>query len=110
MDKFKFIKENFGVSEDILVLIEKAEEKVKDNFKIIEEIAEINQMRVMKAFSENRVSDAHFVPTSGYGYDDLGRDTLDDVYRDLFECEDALVRHNFISCTINGAIWCVENG
>ncbi len=99
MDKFKFIKDNFGVSDDVLELVEKAEEKVKENFKRIEKKAEINQMRVMKAFSENRVSDAHFVSTSGYGYDDLGRDTLDKVYRDIFECEDALVRHNFISGT-----------
>lgn len=99
MDKNQFIRENFGVSEDVTALAEKAEAKISGQFKNIEEIAQINQMRVMKAFSDNRVSDAHFAETSGYGYDDLGRDTLDRVYADIFECEDALVRHNFISGT-----------
>ena len=99
MDKNNFIKQNFGVCDEILDLIDSSEKKIQDNFKRIDEIAQINQLRVMKAFSDNRVSDAHFASTSGYGYDDLGRDTLDRVYADLFECEDALVRHNFISGT-----------
>jgi len=94
-----FIKQSFDVSDEVLKITEKAEKKIQENFKRIDEIAQINQMRVMKAFSDNRVSDTHFVSTSGYGYDDLGRDTLDRVYADLFECEDALVRHNFISGT-----------
>ena len=53
----------------------------------------------MKAFADNRVSDSHFVATTGYGYDDLGRDTLDRVYADIMGAEDTLVRHNFISGT-----------
>lgn len=99
MDKNNFIRENFGVSDDVLELVENAEKKVFESFKRIETIAEINQMRIMKAFAENRVSDMHFNSTSGYGYDDSGRDNLDKVYADIFECEDALVRHNFISGT-----------
>ncbi len=97
--KNEFISKNFEVSNDILELVDKAEKSVSEYFKRVDEIAEINQMRVMKAFSDNHVSESHFVSTSGYGYDDLGRDTLDSVYKDLFECEDALVRHNFISGT-----------
>lgn len=99
MDKNSFLNQQFKISEDVLNLIDISERKIEKNFKRIEEIAQINQMRVMKAFADNKVSDAHFVSTSGYGYDDLGRDTLDKVYADLFECEDALVRHNFISGT-----------
>lgn len=99
MNKNQFIKDNFGVDDKVLDLIDKAERKISESFKKIEETSEINQMRVMKAFSENRVSDAHFVGSSGYGYDDVGRDTLDKVYADIFECEDALVRHNFVSGT-----------
>ena len=53
----------------------------------------------MKAFSDNRVSDSHFTATTGYGYDDIGRDTLDRVYADIMGAEDSLVRHNFISGT-----------
>lgn len=99
MNKNQFITDNFGVSAEVLALVDNAERKIKPEFERIEEIAQINQMRVMKVFSDNKVSEAHFAPTSGYGYDDLGRDTLDKVYADIFECEDALVRHNFISGT-----------
>ncbi len=99
MDKHKFISENFGISEKTLKLVEEAENNIKEQFKYIENICEINQLRVMKAFADNRVSDSHFTATTGYGYDDLGRDTLDRVYADIMGAEDALVRHNFISGT-----------
>lgn len=99
MDKNKFIKDNFGISDETLKLVSEAEESIKEQFKHIENICEINQLRVMKAFADNRVSDSHFVATTGYGYDDLGRDTLDRVYADIMGAEDALVRHNFISGT-----------
>ena len=99
MDKNKFIKDNFGISDKTLKLVSEAEESIKEQFKHIENICEINQLRVMKAFADNRVSDSHFVATTGYGYDDLGRDTLDRVYADIMGSEDALVRHNFISGT-----------
>ena len=99
MDKNKFIKDNFGISDKTLKLVSEAEERIKEQFKHIENICEINQLRVMKAFADNRVSDSHFVATTGYGYDDLGRDTLDRVYADIMGAEDALVRHNFISGT-----------
>ena len=99
MDKNKFIKDNFGISDKTLKLVSEAEESIKEQFKHIENICEINQLRVMKAFADNRVSDSHFVATTGYGYDDLGRDTIDRVYADIMGAEDALVRHNFISGT-----------
>lgn len=99
MDKNKFIKDNFGISDKTLKLVSETEESIKEQFKHIENICEINQLRVMKAFADNRVSDSHFVATTGYGYDDLGRDTLDRVYADIMGAEDALVRHNFISGT-----------
>ena len=99
MDKNKFIKDNFGISDKTLKLVSEAEESIKEQFKHIENICEINQLRVMKAFADNRVSASHFVATTGYGYDDLGRDTLDRVYADIMGAEDALVRHNFISGT-----------
>ena len=99
MDKNKFIKDNFGISDKTLKLVSEADESIKEQFKHIENICEINQLRVMKAFADNRVSDSHFVATTGYGYDDLGRDTLDRVYADIMGAEDALVRHNFISGT-----------
>lgn len=99
MDKNRFIKENFGISDRVLELVGEAQESVKEIFKHIDEVAEINQLKVMKAFSDNKVSDAHFVETTGYGYDDLGRDTLDKVYAQVFGAEDALVRHSFVNGT-----------
>ena len=99
MDKNKFIKTNFDISDEVLQLIDEAEKSVAEQFKEIDETAQINQLKVMKAFSDNRVSDAHFAETTGYGYDDLGRDTLDKVYAQIFETEDALVRHTFVNGT-----------
>ena len=99
MDKNTYIKENFGISEYVLNLTDKAEVKLSEQFKRVDEIAQINQLKVMKAFSDNRVSEAHFASTTGYGYDDLGRDTLDKIYARIFDAEDALVRHNFVNGT-----------
>ena len=99
MDKNTYIKDSFGISDKTLDIVNEAERGVRESFARIDEIAEINQLRVMKAFADNRVSDTHFMPTTGYGYDDIGRDTLDKVYADIFGAEDALVRHNFISGT-----------
>lgn len=99
MDKHKFIQYNFGISAKTLQIVDEAEKTIKEQFNYIDNICEINQLKVMKAFADNRVSDSHFVPTTGYGYDDIGRDTLDRVYADIMGAEDALVRHNFISGT-----------
>lgn len=99
MDKHKFIQDNFSISAKTLQIVDEAEKTIKEQFNYIDNICEINQLKVMKAFADNRVSDSHFVPTTGYGYDDIGRDTLDRVYADIMGAEDALVRHNFISGT-----------
>lgn len=99
MDRIKILKENFGIDEDIVKICDEAEQSLKDVFVEIDKNAELNQWKVMKAFSDNRVSDTHFTSTTGYGYDDLGRDTLDKVFAQIFDAEDALVRHNFISGT-----------
>lgn len=67
-------------------------ERLKDRFDEIDAVAEYNQMKVIKAMQECRVSDIHFAATTGYGYNDLGRDTLEDVYAKVFHAEAALVR------------------
>lgn len=99
MEMNEYLKKEFKVSDSVLSIIDKAEKSVEEQFKRIDEICRINQIRVMKAFSDNRVSEAHFGATTGYGYDDFGRDTLDKVYAEVFGAEDALVRFNFISGT-----------
>ena len=99
MEMNEYLKKEFKVSDSVLSIVDKAEKSVEEQFKRIDEICRINQIRVMKAFSDNRVSEAHFGATTGYGYDDFGRDTLDKVYAEVFGAEDALVRFNFISGT-----------
>lgn len=80
-------------------LIIKAEEGLKEQFKKANEICEYNSRKVLDAFRKNGVSDMHFGTTTGYGYNDMGRDKLEQVYSDIFHSEDSLVRSQFISGT-----------
>lgn len=97
MNKNEYIMENFGVSKRAVDIINEAEKMAETEFDALREIAEINQLKVMRAFSDNRVSERHFAPTTGYGYDDEGRDTLDKIYAQVFGAEDAIVRHNWVN-------------
>ncbi len=97
MNKTEYIMEAFGVSKRAIDLINEAEKAVEGKFKELSETAEINQLKIMRAFSDNKVSERHFVPTTGYGYDDDGRDTLDKIYAEVMGAEDALVRHNWVN-------------
>ena len=78
-------------------LVNECEKKVKDQFQKIDEISEYNTMRVLSAFQKNNVSETHFNETTGYGYNDIGRDVIEEIYKDIFSSEDALVRGQFIS-------------
>ena len=91
--------QTMGISKEVYAFGEKVLSSLKERFKKIDETAEYNQMKVLKAMQDNRVSDVHFAATTGYGYNDLGRDTLEDVYASLFHTEAALVRPNLISGT-----------
>ena len=89
------------INENLLVLSELCEKELKEKgvFEKLEKTALYNQMRVMDAFREFQVSESHFCPTTGYGYDDRGRDVLEEIFAYVFETEDAIVRHNIISGT-----------
>lgn len=80
-------------------IIENAEAKVNSQFKIVDEIKEYNQEKVLTAFRKNKVGAEHFASVSGYGHDDMGRDVLDKVFADIFETEKAIVRNQFVSGT-----------
>ncbi len=71
----------------------------KSAFDRIDEITEYNQQKVLSAFIEHRVSETHFVPTTGYGYGDRGRDALDELFAQLMGADDALIRHSIVSGT-----------
>ena len=83
---------NLGISREVYEKKKKIEESLKERFAEIDARAEYNQMKVIKAMQENRVSAECFNMSSGYGYNDLGRDTLEKVYASCFKGEDALVR------------------
>lgn len=74
-------------------------ENLKERFEAIDEVAEYNQLKVIAAMQKNRVAEMHLSGTSGYGYNDEGRDTLERVYADIFKTEDALVRPQIICGT-----------
>lgn len=99
MDKNSFLRDRFGVSDRALAIAEEAEKSAEAQFKHIDDIAQLNSMKVMKAFADYRVSSEYFIPSYGYGTDDIGRDMLDKIYAQVFDAEDALVRYNFISGT-----------
>lgn len=88
-----------GLSPEVIAFGEKIEKDLKERFEEIDETAEYNQMKVLKAMQDARVSDIHFAATTGYGYNDLGRDTLEEVYAKAFHGESALVRPQLISGT-----------
>ena len=88
-----------GVTGPVLEYGKQIEKSLKERFEAIDATAEYNQLKVIKAMQEARVSDIHFAGTTGYGYNDLGRDTLEEVYAKAFHGEDALVRPQLISGT-----------
>ena len=85
----------FQIDPEILAAAERAEASLRPAFSRIEENENYNQLKVLKAFGDNQVSESHFCGSNGYGYNDRGRETLDAGYAQIFGCEDALVRHNF---------------
>ena len=89
----------FNIDERIEAASDKALETCSEQFKIIDKITEFNQLKVQKAFIKYGISESHFVSSTGYGYGDRGRETLDKVWADVLGAEDALVRHNFMCGT-----------
>lgn len=85
--------------EKLQPIVKKVEQQIADVHKQIDERIETNQFAVLRSFQKHRVGDSHFIPTTGYGYDDIGRDTLEQVYADVFGGEAGLVRPQIISGT-----------
>ncbi len=92
MDELLELYSRMGISQAVYAYGERTIEKLKERFAKIDQIAEYNQAKVLTAMQKNRVSAACFAATTGYGYDDVGRDNLEKVYADVFHTEAALVR------------------
>ena len=91
--------QKFGIKEEIIELSKKIEPKLDVVFKKVDEIAEYNSLKVLSAFQKYNLSEMHFNGTTGYGYGDIGRDTIENIYTEIFKAEDSLVRTQFISGT-----------
>ena len=93
------LKSEFGITESVIKLCNMVEKDISEIVNDIDALKEYNQIKVIKAMQDNRLSDTHFAGTTGYGYDDRGRDVLDAVFASVFKAEDALVRHQIVSGT-----------
>lgn len=91
------IKGSDILSKDIKAIIEQAEKDCENEFKKIDKICEENSLKVLNSFHKNEVVESHFNSTTGYGYNDAGRDVIEKVFSDVLGSEDALVRSQFIS-------------
>ena len=95
----KYLKEQFDIDERVIEIAAASEKETSDVFERINQIREFNQIKVIKAMQDNNLSDSHFGGTTGYGYDDRGREILDSVYANIFKAEDALVRQQIVAGT-----------
>lgn len=104
----EFLKNNYNISDKTFEIYRQAISDIEEQFKEYDKIREFNQLKVLNAFQQERISDSHFTNTTGYGLDDLGRDALDKVYARIFNTESALVRPHMVSGT--HAIGCAIAG
>ena len=91
--------EKFGISKEIIDLAEEVEQEITLEFKKVDKIKEENSLKVLMAFQKYNLSDMHFGSTTGYGYGDIGRDTIEKIFADVLGAEDSVVRNQFISGT-----------
>lgn len=95
----KSLKSKFKISDQIIDLYNQTMKDIQPEFERYDEIREYNQLKVLSAFQRERISDMHFTNSTGYGYGDIGRDSLDKVYAEIFNAESALVRPHFVNGT-----------
>lgn len=91
--------ESIGISNETEKIVNETEQEIKNILQEIDQITEINSFSVLRAFQKYRVSDVHFTSTTGYGYDDIGRDCIEKVFAEILKAEDALVRTQIVSGT-----------
>ena len=92
MEEMMNMYQKLGIDQEVLAFGNKIEKKLKQRFEAIDETAEYNQLKVLHAMQKNKVSEACLYSSTGYGYNDIGRDTLEEVYASTFHTEAALVR------------------
>ena len=93
------LAKKLGIKKEVVDLYNECEEEIGERFREIHDIAMQNTAKVMDAFWKNKLSETHFIPSTGYGYDDIGRETIEKIYAEVFGAEDALVRIQFVNGT-----------
>lgn len=93
------LAKKMGIRKEVVDLYNECEEEIGEKFREIRDIAMQNTGKVMSAFWKNKLSETHFIPSTGYGYDDIGRETIEKIYAEVFGAEDALVRIQFVNGT-----------
>ena len=96
---YQLLKDEFHIDERILRLIDEAEQQVAGHFAHLDDVMTYNQYKILDAFQKNNIREMHFGYNTGYGYDDAGREALDQVYADVFHTEAALVRPIIVNGT-----------
>ena len=99
MKTHELLNEKFGIDKKVIDFCNKVEEEAFPRFKEVDEIGEFNQAKVLAACIKNQLAEAHFAGTTGYGFDDIGREILEKIYADTFGADMALVRMQLISGT-----------
>ncbi len=99
MDYKEYLEKNFNIDEKVIDLVQNAEKQLTERFAEIDDITAICQMKVLRAFQDNHINATHFDWSTGYGYDDAGRDAVERVYASVFGTEAALVRPNIVNGT-----------
>ena len=97
--KNAYLKEEFNISKDVICFVDQVEAEIEPRLAELDEKAEYHQYKVIKAMQRANLSDRHFHPATGYGYDDVGREVVETIYADIFGAEDALVRPHISSGT-----------
>lgn len=95
----KFLQKEMGISDKVLSIVDEAEKFVKEKFDRLDNVMSYNQYKVVNAMQKNKVSDTNFAWNTGYGYNDAGREVLENVYSSVFNTESALVRPIIVSGT-----------
>ena len=99
MHRRTFNLESFGISKSLIEIARKVEDDLVDVFLKFDKIGERNQLKVLSAMQSHRLGEHHFAATTGYGYNDMGRDVADSIFAEVFGCEAGLVRSTFVSGT-----------
>ena len=97
--KNAYLKEEFNISKDVICFVDQVEAEIEPRLAELDEKAEYHQYKVIRAMQRANLSDRHFHPATGYGYDDVGREVVETIYADIFGAEDALVRPHISSGT-----------